>query len=180
MRNFILSLAFFFACTSIHGQTERPLKIGDSAPDFSLPFATQDSVGHGTISLSHLVGNKNIILAFYPADWSGGCTKEMCMMRDNFTALAEFKADIFGISGDYQFSHHEWAKYHHLPFTLLSDHSHSVAKLYGSYNGENGFNRRTVFLIDTKGKIAYLDLDYKAGDPNSFTKLQEAVARVPH
>src|SRR5215510_58945 len=122
-----------------------PFKIGDPAPDFTLPYATRDSIAEDDLKLSALAGKSNVILAFYPADWSGGCTKEVCTLPDNFTALGALHADVIGISGDYVFPHYEWAKHHNLPFKLASDHNHSVAKQYGSYMDNVGFNRRTVF-----------------------------------
>ena len=60
------------------------LRVGDMAPDFSLPYATRDSVGQDDLKLSSLFGRGAIVLAFYPADWSGGCTKEVCTFRDKF------------------------------------------------------------------------------------------------
>jgi peroxiredoxin len=150
-------------------------RVGDVAPEFSLPYATRDSVFRDSLRLSALVGKKNVVLAFYPADWSGGCTKEVCTLRDNFSALGGLNADVVGLSGDYVFSHHEWAKFHNLPFRLASDHDHAVAKEYGSYNGAYGYNRRTVFVVDRSGKIAYEDLAYSPRDSVSFMKLQGAL-----
>ena len=150
-------------------------KVGATAPGFSLPYATRDSVARDTLALASLVGSRNIILAFYPADWSGGCTKEVCTLRDNFTLLGDVNADVIGISGDYVYSHHEWAKHHNLPFRLASDHDHAVAKRYGSFNPAYGYNRRTVFVVDRKGRIAYADLAYSTRDATSFEKLQAAL-----
>jgi len=67
----------FIISSFASGQDAMPkeLKVGDPAPDFSLPYATRDSVARDSLKLSSLVGKKNIVLAFYPADWSGGCTK---------------------------------------------------------------------------------------------------------
>ena len=174
-------LFFSLVCLSLpklQAQETTALQVGDKAPQFSLPYATRDSVSREKISLSDMVGKRTIILAFYPADWSGGCTKEMCTMRDNFSDLSKLDANIFGISGDYAFSHHEWAKSLNLPFVLLSDHQHTVAKQYLSYNDETGFNKRTVYVVDTSGKIAYIDKEYHAGDPQSFEKLQKALAQI--
>jgi glutaredoxin-dependent peroxiredoxin len=159
------------------GTTYPPLTVGSQAPDFSLPFATKDSVGFGEISLSSYKGN-NVILAFYPADWSGGCTREVCTLRDNFTALSELKATILAVSGDYPYSHHEWAKFHSLPFLLLSDHRNRVAPLYHSFNESTGYNKRTVYLIDSRGMIAYVDLEYSTRDMTSFDKLKAALSRL--
>jgi peroxiredoxin Q/BCP len=150
-------------------------QVGSAAPDFSLPYATRDSVASEPLVLSSLVGKHNLVLAFYPADWSGGCTKEVCTLRDNFSALGNLNADVIGISGDYVFSHYEWAKHHNLPFRLASDHTHEVAKKYGSFNEEYGYDKRTVFVVDKSGKIAYADLTYSPRDATSFEKLQAAL-----
>lgn len=148
---------------------------GAVAPDFSLPYATKDSIARTPLKLSEIVGTKAVVLAFYPADWSSGCTKEVCTLRDEFGKLQELNAEILGISGDYVFSHHEWAKHHNLPFRLLSDHSHVVAQQYDSYNEKFLLNKRTVFVVNKEGKIAYADLEYSVRDDTSFNKLKEAL-----
>jgi len=155
-----------------------PPHVGDPAPDFSLPYATRDSIASDDLKLSSLIGKRNIVLAFYPADWSGGCTKEVCTLRDNFTALSALNAEIVGLSGDYVFSHYEWAKHHELPFKLASDHKHEVAKRYGSYDEDSGHDKRTVFVVDKAGKIAYVDMKYSPRDSVSFGKLQSALATL--
>jgi peroxiredoxin len=154
------------------------LKIGDMAPDFTLPYATKDTIDFAGIRLSDVVGKSNIILAFYPADWSGGCTKEMCSMRDNFGHLSDLGATVFGISGDYVYSHHEWARFHNLQFALLSDHDHAVARRYESYNDETGYNRRTIYVIDRSGRIVYVDPAYKAQGSESFSQLSGALKKL--
>ena len=172
----LLSLIVVFS--SIAFTQSDSLKVGDAAPDFSLPYATKDSVAGDDLVLSSLFGRKNILLCFYPADWSGGCTKEVCSLRDDFTNLSGLNAEILPISGDYEYSHHEWAKFHNLQFKLISDHRHKTAAQYNSYNADQGFNHRTVFLIDKKGKIAYLDLHYSVRDSKSFDKLKEALKNL--
>lgn len=176
--NVILLLSLVLSCSVFAiAQTEavKLLKVGDNAPDFSLPYATRDSVANDDLNLSDFLGKRNVVLAFYPADWSGGCTKEVCAMRDNFSVLSELDAEILGISGDYAYSHHEWAKHHELPFKLVSDHQHLVARMYSSYNNETGYNKRTVFIIDKEGKVAYTDMQYSTKTLDSFNKLQEAL-----
>src|SRR5215471_16752546 len=148
MKYFTLPMLALAATTALAADVAAPLKVGDRAPDFRLPYATRDSVADDSLSLATLVGKRNVVLAFYPADWSGGCTKEVCTLRDNFTQLASLNADVVGISGDYVFSHHEWAVHHNLPFKLASDHKHEVARKYGSYMEPYGFNKRTVFVVD--------------------------------
>ncbi|MBI1807254.1 MAG: peroxiredoxin [Ignavibacteria bacterium] len=168
----VLTIAF---CGLLYPQVTENLKVGDEAPDFSLPYATKDSIGSYDLRLSSLFGKQSIILAFYPADWSGECTKEVCTLRDNFPDLSKLNAEILAVSGDYEYSHHEWAKHHNLPFKLIADHKHEVAKTYGSFNEAAGYNKRTVYVIDKQGKIAYIDLSYSVRDMNSFQKLQAAL-----
>jgi peroxiredoxin Q/BCP len=155
-------------------------KVGQAAPDFSLPYATQEKIflkPEERLSLSGQRG-KNVILAFYPADWSGGCTKEVCTLRDTFAELSKLNAMVLGISGDYVFSHHEWAKFHKLQFPLLSDHDHKVARLYGSYMEAAGYNKRTVFLIDKEGIVRYSNLDFKPGDTKDYGALRVELEKL--
>lgn len=157
-----------------------PPKVGQAAPDFRLPYATAEQIylkPEEYLSLSGMRG-KNVILAFYPADWSGGCTKEVCTLRDTFAELSKLNATVLGVSGDYVFSHHEWAKFHKLQFPLLSDHDHKIARLYGSYNEAFGYNKRTVFLIDKDGVVRYSNLEFKAGDMNDYKSLREELAKL--
>ena len=155
-------------------------KVGEAAPDFKLPYATQEAYftkPEQQMSLSSLKG-KNVILAFYPADWSGGCTEEVCRLRDTFAELSKLNATVLGISGDYVFSHQEWAKFHQLQFPLLSDHDHKVARLYASYNEGAGYNNRTVFLVDKEGVVRYVNMQFKAGDPADYNRLREELAKL--
>src|SRR3954452_14784258 len=155
-------------------------EVGQTAPDFKLPYATQEAI-HAKpeefMALSSLRG-KNVILAFYPADWSGGCTAEVCTFRDTFMEFGKLNATVLGISGDYVFSHQEWAKHHNLPFPLLSDHDHRVARLYDSYMEQAGFNKRTVYLIDKDGVVRYVNLAFKAGDKKEYDALRAELEKL--
>jgi peroxiredoxin len=154
------------------------LKVGDVAPDFSLMWASKDSVASAPLALSSLTGERNVVLAFYPAAFSGGCTKEVCDLRDNFAALEALDAEVVGISGDYKFANHAWAKEHELPFRLLSDHRHEVGRRYASYDDATGYNKRTIYVIDRAGKVAYVDLRYSPRDTASLDKLKAALQRL--
>ena len=185
---FAVSLAFavallnssFVTVSADHHMNAAGPNVGDAAPDFRLPYATQEKIfikPEEHMALSALRG-KNVILAFYPADWSGGCTQEVCTLRDTFAELSKLNATVLGVSGDYVFSHHEWAKHHKLQFPLLSDHDHKVARLYASYNEERGFNKRTVFLIDKDGKVRYSNLEFKAGDRKDYDALRAELEKL--
>ena len=155
-------------------------KVGEAAPDFKLPYATAEKLfmkPDEQMSLASLRG-KNVILAFYPADWSGGCTAEVCTFRDTFMEFGKFNATVLGISGDYVFSHQEWAKFHKLQFPLLSDHDHRVAKAYDSYMEQYGFNKRTVYLIDKEGLVRYVNLAFKAGDKKDYDALRAELEKL--
>jgi peroxiredoxin len=155
-------------------------KVGERAPDFRLPYATQENIfmkPEEQMTLASQRG-KNVILAFYPADWSGGCTKEVCTLRDTFAELSKLNATVLAVSGDYVFSHQEWAKHHNLQFPLLSDHDHAVAKTYDSYMEGVGFNKRTVYLIDKDGVVRYVNLAFKAGDKKDYDALRAELEKL--
>ena len=154
-------------------------EVGKAAPEFSLPWADRNGFHldpKERISLSGLKG-KVVVLAFYPADWSPGCTAEVCTLRDDagFKDLAKLDAVILGVSGDYVFSHFEWAKHHDLPFALLSDHDHAVARLYGSYNEAAGFNKRTVVVVDRDGVVRYKNMGFGPKTAADYEALKKAV-----
>ncbi|MCA1632524.1 MAG: peroxiredoxin [Acidobacteria bacterium] len=156
-------------------------KVGEAAPDFRLPYATQEKIFFGKpdeyMTLASQRG-KNVILAFYPADWSGGCTTEVCTFRDTFAEMGKLNAVVLGVSGDYVFSHHEWAKHHKLQFPLLSDHDHAVARAYASYNDKYGLNNRTIYLIDKGGVVRYVNLAFKAGDKTHYDALRAELEKL--
>lgn len=156
------------------------LQTGVAAPDFALPYATQERIflrPDEQMRLSALRG-RNVILAFYPADWSGGCTREVCTLRDTFTELSRLNATVLGLSGDYVFSHHEWAKHHSLQFPLLSDHDHRVARLYNSFDEQSGYNKRSVVLIDRNGVVRYINLNFRAGEASDYNTLRTELERL--
>lgn len=188
---FIFSLIFTLSLLAVYGQNggagkaaadlpEGP-QVGQPAPDFELPWATQEKLytsRNEWLKLSSMQGS-NVILAFYPADWSGGCTTEVCTFRDSWNDLAKLDAKLLAISGDYVFSHQEWAKHHKLEFPLLQDHDHAIAKLFGSYQPAlGGINKRTVYLIDKKGIVRYKNLAFKAGAKEDYETLRAELMKL--
>ena len=126
------------------------LKKGDPAPDFSL--LDQDGK---QVSLSDYKG-KNIVLYFYPKDFSPGCTKEACTFRDKYEEFTDLGALVIGISGDSVESHKRFLDKYLLPFTLLSDEASKVRKLYGATRLLGAFPGRYTFVIDRNGVIRYV------------------------
>jgi peroxiredoxin (alkyl hydroperoxide reductase subunit C) len=125
------------------------LKAGDLAPDFTLP-ATNDE----TITLSQYRGQQNVVLAFYPFDWSPVCSLQLPGLQENLPKFKERKAQILGISVDSRHSHRAFAEHLGLEFPLLSDFDKKVCQAYGVLR-EGGFAERALFVIDRQGAIRY-------------------------
>jgi peroxiredoxin Q/BCP len=143
------------------------LKVGDKAPTFE----ASDDQGNTWKSSDH-VGKKVVVIYFYPADLTGGCTKQACGFRDDMKKLADKGVEVVGVSGDSVKNHQIFKKVHKLNFTLLADETGAVAKKFGVPFGKGGtFNtkddegnpvtlkrgvtiQRWTFVIDKSGKIA--------------------------
>jgi len=126
------------------------LKVGSPAPDFTA-LASDGSRVH----LIEMLDRAPIVLYFYPKDDTPGCTREACGIRDNFSAFHDLKATVLGVSYDSLSSHQKFIQKYHLPFLLLSDTDHAVAKAYGA-DGLLAAKRQT-FMIDKHGLILYIN-----------------------
>jgi peroxiredoxin Q/BCP len=117
------------------------LKAGDRAPQFTLT----DSQGK-RVSLGDFAG-RHVILYFYPADDTPGCTKEACGFRDAWDDLRALGVEVLGVSGDDAESHRRFAVKYRLPFTLLSDPGHEVMRAYGAYGAKTMYGKKVVGVI---------------------------------
>jgi len=149
---------------------------GQRAPDFRLPWASGDSIGsvEDDFVLRDLRG-RTVVLAFYPADFTSGCTAEMKAFTDRYAELFGEGEDVVvvGISADSLETHQRFAQSLGLPFRLLSDPDQRVARLYGSKGDPRP--RRTVYVIAPDGQVAYRDMRFGALDPRSYESLKSAV-----
>ena len=118
------------------------VKIGDTAPDFTLSSQSGDMV-----SLHDLLGRKAVVLFFYPKDGTPGCTMESCAFRDSYEDFKDAGAEVVGISSDGVASHQEFAGRHNLPFLLLSDEGGKIRSLYGVSATLGIFPGRVTYLI---------------------------------
>ena len=129
------------------------LKVGDKAPEFSLP----DQDGR-KVTLKDLKG-RQVVLYFYPKDDTPGCTKEACSFRDSLGPIKKAGAVVLGVSLDDGSSHQRFIAKYGLPFSLLSDEDTAVSKAYGVYKQKNMYGKkywgieRTTFVIDPAGKL---------------------------
>ena len=127
------------------------VKVGDKAPDFTLPSQMGDNV-----TLSEFFGKKNVVLYFYPKDESPGCTKEACTFRDNYEQLTILGAEVLGVSGQSVESHKSFATHYGLPFILLSDKDNKVRELYGVPSTMGIIPGRVTYIIDKKGVVRHI------------------------
>jgi peroxiredoxin Q/BCP len=140
------------------------LKIGDKAPDFTLPDENGDPV-----KLSGLKGRK-VILYFYPKDDTPGCTTQACGFRDAYPKVEAANAVVLGVSPDGAKSHQKFKTKQKLPFTLLSDEEHAVAEKYGVWAEKSFMGKkylgviRSHFVIDEAGKLADVQIKVSPGD----------------
>jgi peroxiredoxin Q/BCP len=139
------------------------LKVGDPAPDFTLPNQAGEPV-----SLADLRGRK-VVIYFYPKDDTPGCTKEACNFRDQWSAFEQHGIAVLGISKDGASSHTKFIAKYELPFTLLTDAEPcSVAASYDSYGLKKFMGReymgmmRHTFVVDAEGKIERIYTKVKA------------------
>jgi thioredoxin-dependent peroxiredoxin len=127
------------------------LAVGNAAPDFRL-----STIDGSYVSLTDFLGKKNVVVYFYPKDFTQGCTAEACSFRDSYEAFKDLGAEVIGISSDSQESHRDFAQRHRLPFILLSDEAGSVRKAYGVKKTLGLFAGRVSFVIDKKGIVRHV------------------------
>jgi len=123
------------------------LDVGDTAPDFELPSQTGD-----TVKLSDQRGHW-VVVYFYPADDTPGCTAEACSFRDSYEDFTDAGAVVIGISGDSIESHVKFADKHKLPFTLLSDGDGALRTDWGVGKSLGLLPGRVTYVIDPDGVV---------------------------
>jgi peroxiredoxin Q/BCP len=174
----LFTLAAWIAAASgtLAREDKTELKKGDKAPSFQ---ATDDQ-GKVWKSSDH-VGKKAIVVYFYPADFTGGCTKQACTYRDDMDKLTGKSIEVIGISGDSAKTHALFKKHHKLNYTLLADEKGEIAKKFGvpvNKGGKaKGFDEdnkeitvergvtipRWTFVIGKDGTILYKNPKVNAG-----------------
>ena len=146
------------------------LQEGSVAPDFTLPAVIPGFTESGSINLSDVLdAGRRVVLYFYPAAMTPGCTTEACDFRDNLARLAK-NVTVLGVSKDSLDKLRKFAQRDHLTFPLLSDSDLTVHKLYGAYGEKKLYGKvsmgvvRTTYLIDEDGIIIRANDKVKAAD----------------
>lgn len=147
--------------------------VGEKAPDFEL----QATGPKEKVSLSDFRG-KPVVLLFYPFDFSGPCTTELCSVRDGMREYEHLGAQVLAISVDSIHAHRAWARQENFSFPLLADFSRETAQAYGVLTPGKGFAKRSAFVIDGEGVIRYRSV---SDDPTvlpDFDEVKEALRKV--
>ena len=148
------------------------LAVGARAPEFTLPDQDERDT-----SLTSLLNRGSLVLFFYPADFTPGCTKEVCLVRDLHTEILQRGLNVAGISPQGPASHREFRAKYGLPFTLLSDEAKAVVRMY-DVNGPLGFGvRRATYLIDQARNVRDAVLaDFRIGLHEDFIRKAMALS----
>jgi thioredoxin-dependent peroxiredoxin len=129
----------------------RGVQAGDKAPDFTLPSQSGEPV-----RLHDRLGERVVVLYFYPKDNTSGCTAEACAFRDSYEVFTGAGAEVIGVSSDSVARHAAFAGRHELPFTLLSDQGGRVRKSYGVPAVLGLIPGRVTYVIDRQGTVRHV------------------------
>ncbi len=154
------------------------IKIGDKAPDFTLPDTDLKPR-----TLKDFLANK-IVLAFFVGAFTSVCTKEMCAFRDSIARLTNLKAQVVGIAVSDPFSNKAFAEKNMLPFPILSDYKREVIKTYDielpNFAGLRGYTvaKRSIFVVDKAGVVRYVWVteDPKVEPP--YSEIEKALEKI--
>ena len=149
--------------------------VGSKAPDFTLPNQDRESV-----TLSDELKKGPVVLAFFPAAFSGVCTTEMCTFRDSASELNKAAARVLGVSVDTFFAQKAWADQQKLDFPLLSDFNKEVIRKYGVVNpdmiGLKDIAKRAVFVIDRDGTVRHREILDDARNEPDYGRITQTLA----
>jgi peroxiredoxin Q/BCP len=152
----------------------RGIGVGDKAPDFTLPSQSGEQV-----RLQDRIGERVVVLYFYPKDNTSGCTAEACAFRDSHEAFSDAGAEVIGVSSDSADKHAGFASKHRLPFTLLADQGGKVRKTYGVPTALGFIPGRVTYVIDRTGTVRHVfnsmtNIDGHVGEALEMVKKLQA------
>ncbi|HVB34417.1 MAG TPA: peroxiredoxin [Patescibacteria group bacterium] len=151
-----------------------PIAAGQTAPDFTLKDQNQKE-----IRLSDFRG-KNVVIVFYPLDWSPVCTNEHACFVDEMKTFEKLNAQILGLSVDSVWSHKAWAEKLGIAYPLLADFQPrgSVADKFGVYLPDKGIASRAVAIVDKQGKVAWFK-QYEILQVPDVAEVAQAIEKLP-
>jgi peroxiredoxin len=160
------------------------IAVGTKAPDFALK--SKQASGLVDVKLSNNFGKKNTVLLFFPAAFTGVCTKEMCDITAGLGQYSGLNADVIGISVDGPFAQEAWAQKEKIGITLASDLNKSTAKAYGVQIDDLGglipgfgsTSARAAFVIDKNGVVQYSEQTSTVKDLPNFDAVKGALSKL--
>jgi peroxiredoxin len=176
LRTWSIALAVcLFVTAALCAQTPAPppspgVKVGQAAPDFTASYlTTPDANGRRQrqqVKLSDFKGQKNVVLAFFPAAFSSGCTNEMAAYQETSGQFNARNTVILGMSVDSPWANAAFAEKLGAQFTILSDAKRDISRAYGVFDEENVVARRTTFVIDRQGIVQQVFMAQETLDPS--------------
>jgi peroxiredoxin len=154
------------------------IKVGDKAPDFTLPDTDMKQR-----SLKDFLGKK-IVLAFFVGAFTSVCTKEMCAFRDSMARLIDLKAQVIGISVNDPFSNKAFAEKNRLTFPILSDYNRQIIRKYGiemhNFAGLDGYTvaERSIFIVDKDGTVCYVWMSEDPTVEPDYSEIEKALKKI--
>jgi len=129
------------------------ISVGQAAPDFTLQNQSKEEV-----KLSNFAGKNNVVLIFYPLDWSPLCTNEHVCVVNEMKAFETLDAEVLGVSVDSVWSHKAYAEKMNIKYSLLADFQPrgAMAEKYGVFLADKGITGRAIVIVNKAGKIAWI------------------------
>lgn len=160
------------------------IAVGTKAPDFTLK--SKQASGLVDVKLSNNFGKKNSVLLFFPAAFTGVCTKELCDITAGLSAYSGLNADVIGISVDGPFAQEAWAQKEKIGITLASDLNKATAKAYGVLVDDLGglipgfgsTSARAAFVVDKNGVIQYSEQTPTVKELPNFEAIKSSLANL--
>jgi len=157
------------------------IQVGTDAPDFELPSneLTPEGKPGKKIKLSDFRGKKNVVLAFYPLDFSPTCSKEHGCFKEDLSQLEAANAQVIGVSVDSAWSHHAFAKQMGITYPLVADFhpKGAMATQYGLFEADKGFTSRATVIVDKAGKVAWAE-NHGLGTQRDDKAIVEALKKL--
>jgi peroxiredoxin len=157
-----------------------PIKVGSKAPDFTLK--SKNATGLVDVTLSENFGKKNTVLLFFPAAFTGVCTKEMCDISAGFAAYTALNAAVIGISIDTPFAQEAWAKQEKISIPLVSDLDKKTINAYDvvfpNLAGIGDTAARAAFVIDKEGVVQYAEQTPTPKDLPNFDAVKQTLGKL--
>src|SRR5580698_4544193 len=150
------------------------IAVGQTAPDFTL--MNQDKK---EVKLSDFAGKKNVVLVFYPLDWSPTCTNEHACFVNDMRSFDQLDAEVLGVSVDSTWSHKAYAEKMGIKYSLLADFQPrgAMADTYGVYLSDKGITSRAIIIINKEGKVAWVQ-NYELGKYPDLKEVSAALQQV--